>query len=101
MSKITKKQTLVNGLYTPGDSPKGDPYDGAFSLTQEYEYDYKNLDSLFKVTIHGYLPEKKDPFWFESIHEYRFNDDHLEMNVKDNKNILYCIYLNSNNRASK
>lgn len=23
------------------------------------------------------------------------------MNVKDNKNILYCIYLNSNNRASK
>lgn len=59
MSKITKKQTLVNGLYTPGDSPKGDPYDGAFSLTQEYEYDYKNLDSLFKVTIHGYLPEKK------------------------------------------
>ena len=101
VSKITKKQTLVNGLYTPGDSPKGDPYDGAFSLTQEYEYDYKNLDSLFKVTIHGYLPEKKDPFWFESIHEYRFNDDHLEMNVKDNKNILYCIYLNSNNRASK
>ena len=62
VSKITKKQTLVNGLYTPGDSPKGDPYDGAFSLTQEYEYDYKNLDSLFKVTIHGYLPEKKIHF---------------------------------------